>query len=111
MFIGAYLCASALVFFLLLLTMVLRVDPEGKIKDFRRHVLRYTLLTGLLSALGLVVFIGLSVWSNILLIGQPQEFSLPQDYIEHGIAGWAILLVAILGLLSPIAAALLVRRD
>lgn len=111
MFIGAYLCASALVFFAVLLTIVLRADPESRIKYFRKYILHYSLLAVLLSSLGFVVFIGSSVWSNILLIGQPQEFSLPQDYIEHGIAGWAILLVAILGLLSPIAAALLVRRD
>jgi hypothetical protein len=45
-----------------------------------------------------------------LVIGEPQEYWLPQDYLELGLSRVLILVVAALGLLSPFLAAYATRK-
>jgi hypothetical protein len=42
--------------------------------------------------------------------GEPMSYRIPDDYLQRGLKGWMVMLVALAGALSPLAAAALARR-
>lgn len=105
MFIGVYLLLSLIVF---LLTLFLR-SPAGT-NRFHKGCARpwlwyYAGFSLLLVTLCFAGFIALSVWSSILFFGVSSSYSIPQDYIKHGLIGWIALFVGAMGILSPLIAA------
>lgn len=109
MFIGAYLCGSGLVYLALLVLLVVRAKPQAAAGNFRKRLTRYSFVAAGLSAAGLVAFLGLSAAAGLLRLGQAGSYSLPDDYVALGAAGWLIMLVGLAGLLSPLAAVFLTR--
>ncbi len=95
MFIGTYLCAASLVFFLILVGLIVFVKPTMS------QIARYFWGTVFLSSLGLTLFIIFSSWAGIFSFGVASSYRIPQDYIENGAVGWVILVLGILGILSP----------
>ena len=92
--LGAYLLLTGMAYLLVLL-----LRPEIRRRD------RFLLFTGwsvAVSLLGLAIFAALSVSLGVMQIGVYQDFNLPQDYLRLGAAGWAILLLGLLGILGPV---------
>jgi hypothetical protein len=100
MFIGAYLCATSSIFFLILVGLIIFVKPKLS------QITRYFWGTVFLSGVGLALFILLSSWAGLFSFGVASSYRIPQEYIENGAIGWAILLLGILGILSPALSAL-----
>lgn len=67
---------------------------------------RFTWQTALLSGVSLLAFTGSSMEMGIIRLGQVGSYRLPQDYLDHGPVGWGILIIGVLGILSPVAAAI-----
>ena len=106
MFIGTYLCATSLIFFLILVGLIIFVKPTMS------QIARYFGGTVFLSSLGLTLFIILSSWTGIFSFGVTSSYRIPQDYIGNGAVGWVILILGILGILSPALSAIwLVNRQ
>jgi hypothetical protein len=110
MFIGAYLCTGGIVYLLVLLVLVLQARNAESAGRLRRRLLIFSLVSFALLGLGLLLFLGGSLWTGMLVIGEPQEYRLPEDYLELGLSGVLILIIAALGLLSPLIAAYYVTR-
>jgi hypothetical protein len=101
MAIGFYVFASGIIF---LLSRALLVPSR-----FRSV---YSFLVLPLVGLGLLVYVTSSVLVGVRIyrFGQAATYSVPEDYLALGTAGWAVMIVAVLGILSPLLAAMLVPR-
>jgi hypothetical protein len=110
MFIGAYLCTGGFVYLAVLLWLVLWAGRDEKVGRFRKRILSFSLLSFALVGLGLLLFLGGSLLTGVLRVGEPQEYRLPQAYLELGLSGVLVLVVAALGLLSPLFAAYKTRK-
>jgi hypothetical protein len=93
-----------------LVWLVLRGGRDERIGRFRRRILAFSLLSFALVGLGLLLFLGGSLWTGVLVLGEPREYRLPEDYLELGLSGVLILTIAVLGLLSPLVAAYKTRK-
>ncbi len=72
----------------------------------------YTYWSAGLWFFGLILFGSFSIRAGMMRLGVPQTVSFPQDYLARGIVGWGILLIGLVGVLSPVWAALISgRRD
>jgi hypothetical protein len=110
MFIGAYLCTGGFVYLAVLFWLVLRGANEETVGRFRSRLFTFSVLSFALVGLGLLLFLGGSLLTGVLRIGEPQEYRLPQDYLQLGLSGVLILVIAALGLLSPLLAAHMTRK-
>ncbi|MGE5222817.1 MAG: hypothetical protein ACM3PY_10275 [Omnitrophica WOR_2 bacterium] len=100
--IGVYLCWLGSLYLIILL-LVPRLRPRMGIYGVA------TLISGMLI---LILFVLLSAGVGLMRFGQPFNLSIPQDYIQRGWAGYLLLIIPALGLLSPaIVAFLLVRLN
>jgi hypothetical protein len=102
MFIGTFLCAAGFVYLLTLFLGLMAMRGETAVGTARQLTSRFTLRSFLLIIVGLIAFIGLSAWRSIVQFGVAHSFSIPQDYINAGLSGWLILLIGIIGIMSPI---------
>ena len=105
MFMGVYLLLSLIVF---ILTLFLRSPAgvyrfhKGRVRPWQWY---YTGLSLLLVTLCFAGFIALTILSSILFFGVSSSYSIPQDYIKHGLIGWIALFIGAMGILSPLIAA------
>lgn len=104
MIFTAYLCASTLVFLLVLVKMRFFSKTETQTLVTSHQLRLYAFKTVTLVLLGLVAFSFLSVWLGLLKFGAVADFNFPQDYIAAGLMGWLTLAVCLFGILSPIIA-------
>jgi len=111
MFIGVYLCGSGLVFLIAFLALSAAADVDDTVGRLRQHFTKFGLTAAGSSLLGLILFIGLSVATGLLTLGQSGDYSIPGDYIELGVRGWLILLIGALGILSPALTAVWMRNN
>lgn len=101
MFILAFLSLSGLVWLLGLLWF----GPA------RLRLGIYSMLSLLFVLAGLILFTLLSWWVGLVRFGVPESLSIPEDYIAQGIVGLVLLLIGIVGMVSPAVAAWLVSRQ
>jgi hypothetical protein len=65
----------------------------------------------LLAIIALLVTFELgSQYLNIITISEPAAFNFPGDYLDSGIIGWFVLLLPLIGILSPILISILLRK-
>ncbi|MCL4396081.1 MAG: hypothetical protein M1482_14985 [Chloroflexi bacterium] len=76
----------------------------------RSRLAAYSALALALAVGGLVIFTVLSMWLGLVRLGVPYDLNIPDDYIARGLAGVAILVVGLAGVVSPLVAAWLVSR-
>ncbi len=100
MFIGVYLCLSGMVWLLGLFIFL----------QARLRMGLYSALAIALTATGLILFTLFSMALGLVRFGTPENLSIPQDYIARGAVGVGVLLVGIVGILSPVYAAWWVNR-
>jgi hypothetical protein len=94
----AYFCVSGIVWFVVL----------ASVARARQRFGPYTRLSLLFVLSGLAFYILASMWMGALAFGVGQARSVPQDYLERGWLGVAVLLILLVGLLSPAIAAWIV---
>ena len=111
MFIGVYLCGSGVFFFGSLAAVFFLTKGTTTVMELRQRLLRYAAIALPSAIIGLAAFLGLSWVTGLLRLGEAGNFNLPGDYIEFGILGWGILLIGMVGLLSPAWALLLISNN
>ncbi len=100
MFIGVYLCLSGIIWVLGLFIFL----------QARLRIGAYSALAVALAATGLILFILLSMGMGLVRFGTPYNLSIPDDYVARGVLGIGALIVGIVGILSPLYAAIWVSR-
>jgi hypothetical protein len=100
MYVGVYLCVSAMVFLASFFLLV----------PVRHRLLRYSLFSLVIVIFALLAFELLSLFTGLRQRGWVASWSYPNDYLNAGLVGWIIMLFPILGLLSPLLLALYVRK-
>ncbi|HET7010016.1 MAG TPA: hypothetical protein VFI11_04510 [Anaerolineales bacterium] len=110
MAIGVYACASLGIAGLSLAAILSAFPDEARWGSVRRRLRLYFLWGALFPALGLILFLILSVVAGLLRLGQTQSLNLPAEYVRAGPLGWTTLFVFVLGALSPALAAFLAAR-
>jgi hypothetical protein len=99
MFIGAYTCASGIIFLVGLALLAYRNSPA---RNLRKQALYYFSLSLPIVGILLLAFVALSIWYGLIGFGSVQDWSYPKDYLTYGLAGWTLMLLPILGILSPL---------
>ena len=80
------------------------------LKRTRARLLAYAGLSFLFTAAALVLYLALSQWAGIVRFGMATDRYIPQDYFDHGAAGFLAFVVIVLGMLSPLAAVWIAGR-
>lgn len=101
MYIGVYLCLSGL--FILICLLIL-----PRLRKRRALFIGFSLLT-IISPF--VLFELMSIYLNITPAGGNANFNYPADYVDKGILGWFVIVLPLLGILSPIMISLLLTRE
>ncbi len=101
MFILAYLWLAALVWILAL----------AVVRPARLRFGRYSAFSVLLALTGLILFIVFSSGMGLIRFGVPYTSSIPEDYVLRGALGVAVLLIGMVGAISPAIAAWVVSRQ
>lgn len=101
MFLLAYLLVLAIVWLL-----VLAISSPT-----RSRLARYTTMAVVYSLVLVGLFYSLSWASGLIQFGIAQDWSYPQDFLSRGAAGVLIMLLPIIGVLSPLLAAWMVRSQ
>jgi hypothetical protein len=110
MFIGAYLCASSVVFLIGLAFLVFVNKNKGRYNPVGVFVKRYSLLTLLLIGVTLMIFTSLSASIGLIGFGEIQDWGYPRDYLAYGSEGWFLAFLPVFGVVSPILALLLILK-
>jgi hypothetical protein len=76
----------------------------------RRRLLTYSLLSIAFILIGLLLFELASWWAGVARFGETRALSIPQDYVSRGVRGVVLLIVALVGIASPVIVAWIVRR-
>lgn len=98
---GAYLFAAGLVWL-----VVLFVSPR-----VRWRLALYTAVSLIFALAGLALFYLLSQSAGLMQPGVAHSLNIPFDYLERGLAGVLILLIGLVGALSPVIAGWLVGQQ
>lgn len=110
MFIGAYLCVSAFVFGLGLLALLAFVKGATMARTLRQQLIAYSAVSLTLIGLGLAAFIGFSAMAGLMRFRGAGSWSYPGDYLAAGPVGWIVMLLPLIGILSPLLIVAMIRR-
>lgn len=102
MFFGAYLGVTSLLFLVGLGVLVLAVNSRTTMGTRRQRLVAYTVMSVVSSLACLLVFVGLSAAAGLMSFGEMTNWNYPGDYLAAGPLGWALLLVSLLGVVSPL---------
>ncbi|HZW04556.1 MAG TPA: hypothetical protein VFF68_11560 [Anaerolineaceae bacterium] len=105
MFYGVYSIAIAVMILIGLFAILLRVNPHGRWRNPRSRILGYVGTAVLVALLGIVLFTALAAWVGLMALGVVQDFNFPADFMNAGAAGWGLLALLALLVLSPLALA------
>jgi hypothetical protein len=106
-FIGAYFCVTGLLFVLGLLVLA-ALPGQSAARQPAKRTLAYAGLSFSVALLGLIAFIGLSYLTGLMSRGQG-VWSYPNDYLAYRPVGWVIMLIPLIGVLSPLVVLLWLR--
>ena len=110
MLMGIYFFAVFVVYLFtrfILISIVQRDTAVYATHNLTQYSRRMLLLTLVCFA----VFTGLSTWQGLIKFGTLTNFRFPQDYLEAGPAGWIILIIGLIGILSPIIAMIWINNS
>lgn len=107
MFIGSYLCIGAV---FLAIGYVVVSRWKGITTDGSFVVRRYLFLAIIVQLTSLVLFFISSLASGLMELGGAGSWNYPQDYLKDGPIAWLIMLLPLLGILSPLILALIPPR-
>ena len=99
---------SFCVFMTFIFLLVLLFNPELRREE---PFVRFAYWSAGLGFGGLLLFGVLMTQNGLMQLGAPQTLSFPQDVLARGIVGGVVMLVGVLGVLSPVWAALLTMRQ
>lgn len=105
MLYGAYFGAIVVMILIGLFAVLLRVNPHGRWRNPRNRILGYLGTAVLVAVLGMVLFTALAAWVGLMSFGVAQDLNFPGDFTTAGAAGWGLLALLVLLVLSPLALA------
>ena len=111
MLMGIYFFAVFVVYLFTRFILISIVQRDTAVYTTRHQLTQHARYTLLLTLVSFAVFTGPSIWQGLIKFGTLTNFRFPQDYLEAGPAGWIILIIGLIGILSPIIAMIWINNS